>query len=71
MLRNLKKINEEKTPPSTFYKMIITLIPTHKKGNGEKYRPVSHMNIDLKKNSPKNISKLNPIKYKKIKYYSQ
>ena len=71
MLRNLKKINEEKTPPSTFYKIIITLIPTHKKGNGEKYKPVSHMNIDFKKNSPKNISKLNPIKYKKIKYYSQ
>ena len=43
-----KKINEEKTPPNAFYKIIITLIPTHKKGNGEKYRPVSHMNIDFK-----------------------
>ena len=45
MLHDLKKI-EEKTPPKTFYKIIITLLPTPKKGNGENYRPVSHMNID-------------------------
>lgn len=57
MLLNLKKKSMRKTPPSAFYKIIITLIPTNKQGNGEKYRPVSHMNIDLK-NSPKNISKL-------------
>ena len=45
MLHDLKKI-EEKTPPKTFYKIIISLLPTPKKGNGENYRPVSHMNID-------------------------
>ena len=50
ILLKLSENAEEGTPPNSFYKATITLIPnqtktTHKKEN---YRPISLMNIDAK-----------------------
>ena len=50
ILKLFQKISEEGTPPNSFYKATITLIPKPDKDNTKKenYRPMPLMNIDVK-----------------------
>ena len=50
LLKLFQKIAEEETPPNSFYKATITLIPEPDKGNTKKenYRSISLMNVDAK-----------------------